>query len=139
MNYAGFWRRLVAVFMDGIILRIGGSIVGYIVGLAFGTAGGSEQGAAIVAALISLIGGWLYYTLMESSAKQATLGKMAMEIYVTDLNGDRISFGRATGRYFGKILSSLIFFIGYIMAAFTEKKQALHDKLAGTLVVRSKQ
>ncbi len=139
MNYAGFWRRLVAVFMDGIILRIGGSIVGYIVGLAFGTAGGSEQGAAIVAALISLIGGWLYYTLMESSAKQATLGKMAMEIYVTDLNGDRISFGRATGRYFGKILSSLIFFIGYIMAAFTEKKQALHDKLAGTLVVRGKQ
>jgi uncharacterized RDD family membrane protein YckC len=72
---------------------------------------------------------------MESSSKQATLGKLALGIVVTDLNGNRISFGRATGRYFGKIVSGMIFAIGYIMAGFTEKKQALHDMIASCLVV----
>lgn len=79
---------------------------------------------------------WLYHALMESSAKQATLGRMALGIRVTDLNGNRIGFGRATGRYFAKILSALILGIGFLMAAFTAKKQALHDIPAGTLVVR---
>ncbi|MCY7409592.1 MAG: RDD family protein, partial [Chitinophagales bacterium] len=78
---------------------------------------------------------WLYYAFMESSTKQATLGKMALNIKVTDMQGNRITFLNATGRYFGKIISSLIMGIGYIMAGFTEKKQALHDIVAGTLVV----
>ena len=78
---------------------------------------------------------WLYFALMESSKNQATLGKMALGLRVTDLNGNRISFGKATGRYFGKILSSMTLLIGYIMAAFTAKKQALHDFVAGTLVL----
>jgi uncharacterized RDD family membrane protein YckC len=73
---------------------------------------------------------------MESSARQATLGKMALGIVVTDLDGNRIGFGRATGRYFAKILSALILLIGFIMAAFTQKKQGLHDIIAGTLVVK---
>lgn len=73
---------------------------------------------------------------MESSAKQATLGKMALGIVVTDLEGARIGFGRATGRYFAKILSGLILGIGFLMAAFTERKQGLHDIIAGTLVVK---
>ncbi len=72
---------------------------------------------------------------MESSSKQATLGKMALGIIVTDVNGERIGFGRATGRFFGKIVSGMIFYIGYIMAGFTDRKQALHDMMAGTLVV----
>ena len=72
---------------------------------------------------------------MESSSKQATLGKLALGIVVTDLNGNRISFGRATGRYFGKIVSGMIFAIGYIMAGITERKQALHDIMASCLVV----
>ena len=79
---------------------------------------------------------WLYFALMESSSKQATLGKMALGIRVTDVNGNRIGFGRATGRHFAKILSGLILGIGFLMAAFTEKKQALHDMIAGTLVVK---
>ncbi len=79
---------------------------------------------------------WLYFTLMESSSKQGTLGKMALGLAVTDLDGSRISFGRATGRYFGRIISSLIIGIGYIMAGFTDKKQALHDMMAGCLVIR---
>jgi len=78
---------------------------------------------------------WLYHALMESSSKQGTVGKIVLNLKVVDLVGNRISFGRATGRFFGKILSGLIFNIGYIMAAFTEKKQALHDMLAGCLVI----
>jgi uncharacterized RDD family membrane protein YckC len=73
---------------------------------------------------------------MESSPKQGTLGKMALGIVVTDMDSRRISFGRATGRYFAKILSGLILGIGFLMVAFTEKKQGLHDILAGTLVVK---
>jgi uncharacterized RDD family membrane protein YckC len=75
---------------------------------------------------------------MESSAKGGTLGKMAIGIMVTDMTGNRISFGRATGRYFAKILSQMILMIGFLMAGFTQQKQALHDILAGCLVVRSR-
>jgi uncharacterized RDD family membrane protein YckC len=81
---------------------------------------------------------WLYEAFMTSSSKQATLGKMAMGVVVTDLAGNRISFGRATGRFFGKLLSGIILMIGYLMQPFTEKKQALHDILAGTLVVKQR-
>ena len=71
---------------------------------------------------------------MESSSTQATLGKMAMSIVVTDISGNRVSFGRATGRHFAKIISAIILYIGYLMIAFTEKKQGLHDIIADTLV-----
>jgi len=87
--------------------------------------------------LAALVGGWLYFALMESSAWQATLGKRAVGIKVTDMEGGRISFGRATGRHFGKFVSALIFYIGFIMAGFTEKRQALHDIMAGCLVVKA--
>ncbi len=83
----------------------------------------------------SIVAGWLYSSLLESSSWQATVGKKLIGLRVTDLNGYRISFGKATGRYFGKILSSMICLVGFIMVAFTEKQQALHDQLAGTLVV----
>jgi uncharacterized RDD family membrane protein YckC len=89
----------------------------------------------IAIAIFSTIISWLYFALMESSAKQATLGKMALGIKVTDMLGNRITFGRATGRYFSKILSGLILYIGYIMIAFTDKKQGLHDMIANTLVI----
>ena len=89
----------------------------------------------IIITMISIVIQWLYHALFESSAKQATLGKMALGIIVTDMEGNRISFGRATGRHFGKILSGLILNIGYIIAGFTEKKQALHDILANCLVL----
>jgi len=81
---------------------------------------------------------WIYFASLESSASQATLGKRMLGLKVADLSGGRISFGRATGRYFAKILSGVILLIGYIMAGFTEKKQALHDMLAGTLVLRTR-
>ncbi|MBU0560532.1 MAG: RDD family protein [Bacteroidota bacterium] len=85
--------------------------------------------------VISTLVQWLYYALMESSAKQATVGKIILNLRVTDMEGNRISFAKATGRYFGKIISSLLLNIGYIMAAFTDKKQALHDIMANCLVL----
>ena len=92
-------------------------------------------GGGIFLVPVILTEGWLYYALMESSSFQATIGKRALGLKVTGMNGEPISFGTASIRYFGKILSHLIFSIGYIMAAFTEKKQALHDMLAGCLVI----
>jgi uncharacterized RDD family membrane protein YckC len=89
-----------------------------------------------VANLLGIVVAWLYYAIQETSPKQATLGKQALGIVVTDLQGKRIDFVKATIRYFSKIISSIILLIGYIMAAFTEKKQALHDMIAGTLVLK---
>jgi uncharacterized RDD family membrane protein YckC len=86
--------------------------------------------------ILVLFGSWLYEAFMESSSYQATLGKMIFGMKVTDLNGNRISFERATGRHFAKWLSAMILFIGYIMVGFTDRKQGLHDLLAGTLVRR---
>jgi uncharacterized RDD family membrane protein YckC len=78
---------------------------------------------------------WLYYAGMESSEHQATLGKLALNIRVTDIEGHRIGFLRATVRHIAKILSGMLLMIGYIMIAFTAKKQGLHDLIAGCLVV----
>ena len=148
--YAGFWLRFVAFIIDAIVLYF----VGMIVLLPFAASMGmgmrgmmtgrppNIEGllpffhAMIRLAFIRIVLNWLYYALLESSAWQATLGKKALGLEVTDLGGNRISFGRATGRFFAKIISGIILLIGYIMAGFTEKKQALHDILAGTLVIR---
>jgi uncharacterized RDD family membrane protein YckC len=79
---------------------------------------------------------WLWFTIAESSKWQATIGKKMVGLKVTDENGERIGFGKANWRYWSKILSALILFVGFVMVAFTEKKQGLHDKIAGTLVVK---
>ncbi|NEP78482.1 MAG: protein kinase [Okeania sp. SIO3B3] len=92
----------------------------------------------IVFILYTTILKWFYFTRLESLPIKATIGKKIIGIVVTDLNGNPISFGRANGRYFAKTISSIILLIGFIMAAFTKKKQALHDKIAGTLVVKKK-
>jgi uncharacterized RDD family membrane protein YckC len=131
-TYAGFWRRFVAWLLDGLLL----SLVTLPFTLQFGGDAAAEAARTSAAGTISTVVGWLYYALMESSAKQATVGKMALGIIVTDLEGRRIGFGRATGRYFAKILSALILGIGFLMAAFTERKQGLHDMVASTLVVK---
>lgn len=136
MKYAGFWKRFAASFIDGIITMIGGAVVGFIFGIIM-VAGGTEDPGVVerLAQILGFILGWLYSSVMESSPTQGTLGKMAMGIKVTDLSGDRIGFGKATGRFIGRIISGLILFIGFIMVAFTEKKQGLHDMMAGCLVV----
>lgn len=138
--YAGFWLRFVAALIDGIILWIVGAAIsmGLFGGMflnrdMLGSAGFGSIGLYYV---LTIAIDWIYYAGMESSARQATLGKAAIGIKVTDMNGERISFARATGRHFAKFISALILLIGYLMAAFTEKKQALHDQIAETLVVR---
>ena len=140
MKYAGFWVRFCAAFIDGIVVNIIGMIVGFIVGFIVGMTLGSTEAvqglAGLLGGIIGIIISWLYFALMESSPKQATLEKQALGIKVTNLDGRSISFGQATGRYFAKFISTLILLIGYVMAAFTKKKQALHDIMASTLVVK---
>lgn len=151
--YAGFWLRFVAFIIDSLILGIPLSVLiglgAAVFGLsaAIGSLHPDEAPQALLGILglgfvfavlgVFLVGGWLYYAWTESSSWQATLGKKTLGLYVTDLGGQRISFARATGRFFGKILSGhFTIYIGYIMAGFTEKKQALHDMIAGCLVLR---
>ena len=154
-NYAGFGPRLVAVIIDIIIIGVAQSfiIVPLLAAVGFGFASGAEnmdfsnpeESAGMIAGIMALIGAYwilatciqiLYFTFMESSKNQATVGKMAMGIIVTDLNGGKLDFSKALVRNLCKIISNLTMLIGYIMAAFTEKKQALHDMIASTLVVK---
>jgi uncharacterized RDD family membrane protein YckC len=146
VRYGGFWIRVVAFIIDAIIVRTAAWPIGMIFGLGglAGTFGGfphSGMGLHLLGSGVVLVvvvfGSWLYEAFMLSSTYQATLGKMIFGMKVSDLNGRRISFGRATGRHFAKWLSSMILGIGYIMVGFTERKQGLHDMLAGTLVMRS--
>ena len=149
MEYAGFWLRFVAYCIDGLIL----AFVGICALVPFGGMLAILQlneddltrnpmmllatgfwGLVLLA--VAFFGQWLYFALFESSAWQATPGKRVAGLIVVDEAGGRLSFGRASGRYLGKILSGLILNIGFIMAGFTEKKQALHDILAGCLVLR---
>ena len=141
--YGGFWMRFLAALVDGIILAIPMYGLMFIfmdsfIDFSNPEAMGEEPP---IAGMMSLVIGlivlqWLYYALMESGKNQATIGKMALNLKVTNMDGGRISFLQATGRHFGKIISGLIIYIGYIMAGFTEKKQALHDMMASCLVVK---
>lgn len=135
-EYAGFWLRFAASLIDGILVGVVFGVAWAIIGIDFQYDYENPSGWFVIIILASYIIPWLYFALMEASAKQATLGKLALGIKVTDEAGNRVSFGRATGRYFGKIVSALILYAGYIMIAFTKKKQGLHDILAGTLVVK---
>ena len=120
--YSGFWQRVAASILDGIIISFGAAIL--------------FAGANIVGGLASLFLPWIYEAAMLSSKKQATVGKLVMGIIVTNTDGNPISFARATGRHFAKYLSCLILGIGFIMVAFTPRKQALHDMISDTLVLR---
>lgn len=143
-GYGGFWIRVVATIVDAIIVRVVVAPIGFMfggmgmlagMGHGFPRAGFAILGGGITA-LFVIAGQWLYEAFLESSSYQATLGKMIFGMKVTDLNGARITFGRATGRHFAKLLSAMILGIGFIMVGFTERKQGLHDLLAGTLVRR---
>jgi uncharacterized RDD family membrane protein YckC len=145
LKYAGFWLRFVAALIDGIFIFIvimgAVTVAKFVLGVPVGAAAGKYgvkalKGAHALIFLIFILIPWLYWALMESSPRQATLGKMALGLKVTDLQGEPISFGKASGRYFGKFVSEIILYIGFMMAGWTAKKQALHDIMAGTLVVK---
>jgi uncharacterized RDD family membrane protein YckC len=138
--YAGFWLRFVAIFIDALILS---PLMFIYFGVYVAEVSATDQSVKIALGVVlflvwltMVVANWLYFALQESSRAQATLGKRVMGIQVTDRQGNRIGFGRATGRYFGKLISNLTFCIGFMMAGWTQRKQALHDMLADTLVVR---
>lgn len=135
-EYAGFWMRVGASVIDSILTTVATFIVAFFFGAMLGLSGGNEEGAEVLGFFIGILVPWIYSAVMESSSRQATVGKAVLGIVVTDLEGKPISFGKATGRYFGKIVSALILGIGFAMAGFTPKKQALHDMMAGCLVVK---
>lgn len=155
-NYAGFWMRLGAYLIDYIIIYCAQAFIVVpvlgIVGINFASRAASADGdlsdgdiiamivtivaAASAIALLIFILQVLYFSFMEASKYQGTVGKMALGLIVTDMNGAKLDFGKALVRNLGKIISSLILCVGFIMAGFTEKKQALHDMIANTLVVK---
>ena len=163
-GYGSFGARFAAALIDGIILLIPGYIVGKIFGYsvmdAIAAARSGEQlvfGAGYYMTVLVQMGiGWAYFAYQESSEKQATIGKKALNLVVTDMNGDRLSFQQASIRFAAKqlytvlqllgvisgitLLSSLgglVAVVGYCMQPFTPKKQALHDMIANTLVYKS--
>jgi len=152
--YAGFWLRFVAYIIDGFVCGLAFLVLLiplFILtgaGAALSKIGSGEDISDDVAAFLGIgflfgffgiifLVGWLYYALSESSSWQATLGKKILNLKVTDMTGQPITFGRASGRYFAKIITGLIpLMIGYILAGFTEKKQAIHDMISSCLVLR---
>jgi uncharacterized RDD family membrane protein YckC len=147
-RYGGFWRRVVAALIDSVVIGVAMYAIGMFLPVvenagmsnispserAIGLA--AEVNLTTLGTVILLVGGWLYAALLESGPRQATLGKMALSLRVTDLDGDRINFAQASGRFFAKLLSLIVFLIGFVMVAFTPRKQGLHDILAKTLVIR---
>lgn len=136
-GYAGFWRRFAAALIDGVVVLII-NVLAYVAiaaGVVFSGFNEAIMSVSILVCAVNLQLNWLYFAGMESSGYQATPGKLAVGLKVTDLEGRRLSFARASGRFFGKIVSSLTLGIGFLMAGFTQRKQALHDKMAGCLVL----
>ncbi len=155
-KYAGFWLRFVAYIIDYIILYVINLIIIVpilgVVGISAGASmdfGSMTEGdyiqmiqtilmAVVAGSIVLMVVNVLYYTLMEASKFQGTVGKMALGLKVTDRDGNKLDFVKALLRNLGKIVSGAIIMIGYIMAGFTEKKQALHDMFVGALVVKKK-
>lgn len=142
INYAGPWRRLFAYLMDLMILFFISFIINFAIGFvrSFGTSMFYHPSPVLPSPAFWQFAGlstyWLYYALFESSSWQATIGKKLLHLQVTNLQGERISFGRASARHFGKMVSCCFVFFGLIMIFFTKKKQALHDKIASTLIMQ---
>ena len=136
-EYAGFWIRFIAIIIDAILL----ALIRWPVAFILGDAMGYHYNTSFVHVNINLAGtvsfaiGIAYFVLMETSEKQATIGKMVFGLKVIDQDGKRLNASKALIRYLSKFVSAIILLIGFIMAGFDSKKQALHDKIAGTFVV----
>jgi uncharacterized RDD family membrane protein YckC len=139
--YAGFWRRFAARILDHFVIFVPVYLLVFIVAGGAGaftkvqTGESSGGGLLVLAYLVPLIANFFYFSAMHSSSWQATIGKRALGIKVTDEDGGQLTFGRAAVRWFSSALSYLTIYVGFIMAGFTDRKRALHDMLASTLVV----
>ena len=156
VQYAGFWLRVVAYLIDSVVMGV--AFMALFIPFAIMTGltavlgnihpgedprdlgavlGGTFFLGLFTVMSLAFLGGWLYHAKMESSSWQATLGKKALNLRVTDLYGRRVSFARASGRHFAKLISGLIpLGIGFMLAGLTERRQALHDMIAVCLVLR---
>lgn len=141
---AGFGRRIVAALIDGvlsfIITVVVMMVVMFFIRRSFLESGGFDQ-AFLLVFITSYLGGlvvaWLYFALGDSSAGQGTLGKRIMGLKVTKVDGGKIGFGRASLRYVGRLLGVLTLLIGFLIALVTPRRRALHDYVAGSVVVRA--
>ena len=145
-KYAGFWIRFGAYIIDSIILFIIFLGISFCIGVFIGISNPSVSDNefdspvwTVTLWILFLCISWIYFAYQESSTRQATFGKQVLGLLVTDTGGNRLSFGRATGRWLAKILSALILCIGYIMIGFTEHKQGLHDLIVNTYVINNNQ
>lgn len=149
--YAGFWIRVLAYVLDRIVVGIAAAPFYFVLVLpsvlrimqeAERDREPSQEmilsiiGGVSTFLIVFFVGYWLYEALLTSSNWQGTIGKKVLRLKVTDEFGNRIGFGRSTGRFFAKLLSHLILWIGFIMVAFTDRKRGLHDIIAGTLVTK---
>lgn len=141
--YAGFWKRFSASVIDAVVIVFFTVPILYLINnIAINSYfGGSNYADSFMMSYYAwsfylLIIRWAYYAGMECSPFKGTIGKIAVGIYVTDAAGNNITFGQATGRFFGKMISGLILYIGFMMAGFTDKKQALHDMMSNCLVLK---
>ncbi|HRP70077.1 MAG TPA: RDD family protein [Turneriella sp.] len=143
--YGGFWRRLVAAILDQIILLLGRAFIYGVLTLIVYASLYLFEVKYYHVIIYSVFGffifvlniwlTWIYFALMESSSLQGTLGKLALGVRVYHIENRPLTFEEATKRYFAKILSRYILLIGYILAAFSSKKQALHDFIANSVVL----
>ena len=135
-KYGGFWIRVAASIIDFIVLLIPGLLISFLLEATMHAENEFQKVLLNITDIsYTTILWWIYCAVLQSSAWQATVGKKAVGLKVVDENGNRISFGRATGRYFASYISALILCIGYMMVGWTSRKQGLHDMIAGTLVV----
>lgn len=137
-NYAGFWERFAAVILDGILLNLISFPLAFGIGLVMGIGGMTNDDLLTATGwAVSLTVSAAYFIVMESGEQGATFGKRLLKIRVLDVEGNRISKGRALGRWISHALSDITLGIGYLVQPFTAKKQALHDLASGTIVVRT--
>jgi uncharacterized RDD family membrane protein YckC len=134
-RYAGFWWRVLAFIIDEFVLSIGTGVAA-IIGVGIVGSGSSPDSVGFIVYAVAFIWSWLYFALFESSWLRGTPGKKACGLIVTSDGGSQISFGRATGRYFAKFLSGLTLGVGFLMAGWTRRKQALHDVISDCLVLK---
>tara|TARA_B100001063_G_scaffold157012_1_gene146447 strand:+ start:74 stop:565 length:492 start_codon:yes stop_codon:yes gene_type:complete len=121
--YAGFWQRFLAGIIDSIILIVIEVILIFI---------------PIIGWILSLFVTWLYFAIQHSSTKQATFGMRALDIKITNENHGKIGFWRATGNFYLTVISALVVFIGFLMIAFTSRKQGFHNLISRTLCIKIK-
>lgn len=129
-------RRYAALAIDRIITGVAATLISFIWILPGELFEYNSIYLVLTHLLISITCDWIYFCLMESSKYQATIGKRLLGVMVVDKDYERITYARANTRYWGKLLSGLLLGLGYLMAFSHEKRQAMHDRMAGTYVVK---